>query len=246
MPIICISDLHWGDKGPRDNFIKRGEERFERFCDYVGDCRLYILGDLFDWWQVNLSASVRAYLKFVVGKNLMDCIYLYGNHDSAMSHFTDLARSMGLQHKLFRHAVRGQLHKTLGGRHFLFAHGHEVDPACRGDNPGIGELSSIVAGILEDHGASERRFIGLLKTFHSMWAGRGNLVPALELLREEREADVIVCGHTHQPGHKGTSYYNCGCWVGDRDTFVRIEDDGTAAVWEWTGRGAVPYDVELE
>ena len=33
--LFAISDLHLCDKGSRDNFIVRGEDRFLRFLDYV-------------------------------------------------------------------------------------------------------------------------------------------------------------------------------------------------------------------
>ena len=55
MPIFCVSDLHLCDRGYRDNFAVEGREaRFHKFLDYVEaeGGRLYVLGDLFDWWQV--------------------------------------------------------------------------------------------------------------------------------------------------------------------------------------------------
>ena len=64
MPIFCVSDLHLCDRGYRDNFAVEGREaRFYRFLDYVEaeGGQLYVLGDLFDWWQANLSKSVRVY-----------------------------------------------------------------------------------------------------------------------------------------------------------------------------------------
>ena len=63
MPIFCVSDLHLCDRGYRDNFAVEGREaRFYKFLDYVEaeGGQLYVLGDLFDWWQANLSKSVVA------------------------------------------------------------------------------------------------------------------------------------------------------------------------------------------
>jgi UDP-2,3-diacylglucosamine pyrophosphatase LpxH len=62
-PLFCVSDLHLGDRGPRDCFnVKNREERFMAFLDHVESCngRLVILGDLFDWWQVAMGASAKA------------------------------------------------------------------------------------------------------------------------------------------------------------------------------------------
>ena len=61
MPIFCVADLHLCDRGFRDNFAVEGREaRFYKFLDYVeaNGGQLYVLGDLFDWWQANLSKSV--------------------------------------------------------------------------------------------------------------------------------------------------------------------------------------------
>ena len=91
-PIFCVSDLHLCDRGPRDNFISRGEERFFKFLDYVQDQKgeLYILGDLFDWWQCNLSAAMLAYENLLgrlatVGE--VGALWIVGNHDNAFVKF---------------------------------------------------------------------------------------------------------------------------------------------------------------
>ncbi len=63
MPIFCVSDLHLCDRGFRDNFAVEGREaRFYKFLDYVEAERgqLYVLGDLFDFWQANMSRAVVA------------------------------------------------------------------------------------------------------------------------------------------------------------------------------------------
>ena len=78
MPIFAISDLHLCDRGPRDNFAFNGrEERFYNFLKMVEEAksRLLILGDLFDFWQVNMGASINAYLPLLdrlagIGSNL--------------------------------------------------------------------------------------------------------------------------------------------------------------------------------
>ena len=50
---------------------------------------------------------------------------------------------------------------------------------------------------------------------------------------DEARADVVVYGHTHEPGCIGDYHFNSGCWARTNDTFVRIEEDGQTAVWEW-------------
>ena len=90
MPTYCISDLHLCDKGPRDNFCFNGREaRFHKFLDHVETCngRLIVLGDLFDWWQANLSDSVLAHLPLIDRLATMNAIYVVGNHDCALLDF---------------------------------------------------------------------------------------------------------------------------------------------------------------
>jgi len=43
----------------------------------------------------------------------------------------------------------------------------------------------------------------------------------------------VVYGHTHEPGTIGDHHFNTGTWARTNDTFVRISDDGRAAVWQW-------------
>src|SRR5262249_3782890 len=56
--IFVISDLHLGDGGARDNFEAGGKTRALRsFLDHVGSegGELFVLGDLLELWQMNLS-----------------------------------------------------------------------------------------------------------------------------------------------------------------------------------------------
>ena len=59
------------------------------------------------------------------------------------------------------------------------------------------------------------------------------MLDGVEAYRKEAGADVVVYGHTHEPGHIGDYHFNSGSWARTNDTFVRIEEDGRTAVWEW-------------
>ena len=96
MPIFCVSDLHLCDRGYRDNFAVEGREaRFYKFLDYVEaeGGQLYVLGDLFDFWQANLSKVVVAYLDLLTRLDKMRAVYVMGNHDCA---FVGVHRPAGL------------------------------------------------------------------------------------------------------------------------------------------------------
>ena len=97
MTKYCVSDLHAGDRGPRDNFnFLNRESRFYDFLDWVESQRaeLYILGDLFDFWQMNVSASLNEYVDLLDRFEDMQATYIVGNHDNAFVHFIGTERRL--------------------------------------------------------------------------------------------------------------------------------------------------------
>jgi len=144
---FCISDLHLGDRGPRDNFAVGGrEDRLFRFLDHVEHegGRLLILGDLFEWWQCGIRRTLVAYANLLQRLTDIDAAWILGNHDAAgLVVDLDLYAAARLQ-------VRGPFVETIGGRKWLFCHGHEGDPFCNQQNPGLGEISAILSGLIED------------------------------------------------------------------------------------------------
>ena len=260
MNTFVVSDLHLCDKGPRDSFAYGGREgRFYKFLDFVEASRgrLYVLGDMFDWWQVNLSASVIEYLTLMNRLKAIRATYVMGNHDCALAQFigSNLMPKVGILNDMIH-----PFEETIGGRRFAFLHGHEADPYCNSLNPGTGEITAIISGMLEDRHktpfhegqAVEDEFVGTLETALTVWRRltfqRGRLdemLDGVEAYRKRKQADVVVYGHTHKPGHIGDHHFNTGCWCRDRDTFVRIEDDGAVSLWEWTGDHAISFEKAL-
>lgn len=148
-----ISDLHIGDGGPRDQFSLGGRAlELERFVDHVGRAggELFILGDLFEFWQMNLSRLIHGNRQILDHFADQGALYVPGNHDVDLVHFigTDV-----LAHPFFRRMCL-PFSRTLGGKTFRFFHGHEVDPFNRGDDPGWGRMLSILAGIFEHENGS--------------------------------------------------------------------------------------------
>jgi UDP-2,3-diacylglucosamine pyrophosphatase LpxH/uncharacterized membrane protein HdeD (DUF308 family) len=151
--IFVISDLHLGDGGVRDNFeAGKKTPQLRAFLDHVGSegGELFILGDLFELWQMSFSRL------FMKRRELLDhfaslpLVYVPGNHDVDLAHFigTDF-----IAHPFFTH-MRAPLVRVLGGKRFRFFHGHEVDPFNAGDDPGFGRMLAIFGGIFEDQNGS--------------------------------------------------------------------------------------------
>jgi UDP-2,3-diacylglucosamine pyrophosphatase LpxH len=260
MPTFCISDLHAADRGPRDSFSYNGREaRFNKFLDMVEQTRgrLLILGDLLDFWLVNLGAAITTYLPLLDRLAGMGATWVVGNHDNALAPL--LGTSLMLNHPLFQQSCR-PFEEEIGGRRFAFLHGHEADPYCCDLNPGIGEITAIISGLLEDrnkgpvrHGhAVADEFVGTLERALTLWRtltfqhGRQTeMVAGVEKYRREKQCDVVVYGHTHEPGYIGDYHFNSGSWARQHDTYVVISDNGQASVWEWLGDRAIPHYATL-
>ena len=151
--IFVISDLHMGDGGPRDNFpLDNREKELGSFLDYVAGQQgeLIILGDLFEFWQMNLSKIVMTHMPLLDRLAAMNATYVLGNHDAD---FDDFIGTGFLAHPLFQRMC-GPFERQIGGKRFKFMHGHEVDPVNTGDEPGKGRIFCIVAGQFEDENKS--------------------------------------------------------------------------------------------
>jgi len=155
--VFVISDLHLGDGGPRDNFSVGDRRRqLDLFLDYVCQRQgeLIVLGDLFDFWQMNLSRIVTRHLGLLDRLAAMQAVYVVGNHDADLSYFI----GTGLLAPAFFQRMCGPFERKIGTRRFKFMHGHELDPVNAGDAPQWGRVLSLVAGLLEErHGSPEAR-----------------------------------------------------------------------------------------
>ncbi len=265
MNVYAISDLHMGDGSARDNFAFGNHEKdLLSFLDMVEDNggKLVICGDFFELWQSNISKVItkRVYLLDRLAK--MGAIYVLGNHDADLLYFmagNDGCR-VSLTHPFFTR-MTDSLTLHVNGRLFYFVHGHQSDPYCAGDTPGIGRITAIYSGLEEDKNGSpmldkyrtvEDKVVGRLEWFVSLWNRlRGKPDRFTEINRALRQfcpsgaADVVVCGHTHFPGRIGDWHYNTGTWAERTNSFVCINGNGTVAVFDWADGRATPNSTVL-
>ena len=285
-PIFVISDLHMGDGGVRDNFaLGDREKQLNLFLDHVASQQgeLIILGDLFEFWQMNQSNIITMHLPLLDRLAQMNALYVLGNHDSDLDHFIGAGL---LAHPLFQ-KMSGPFERQIGGKRFKFMHGHEVDPVNKGDIPQWGRAFSIVAALAEDKNGSpldksgdfvqddleavgshlEEMFGGVIWLAGKIkrLIGLGglriqaqHLTPAQnpdrqkELLgmyhadMEDNGYDVLIVGHTHQPGRIEDWYFNSGTWARKKNTFVQVSPDGDAAVFDWIDGSPEPNNTELK
>lgn len=151
--VFVISDLHLGDGGARDNFaVGDRTKQLDLFLDHVARAQgeLVILGDLFDFWQMNLSRIVTMHVPLLDRLGDMNAVYVVGNHDADLAHFIGTGF---LAHGFFQRMC-GPLERKIGPRRFKFMHGHELDPVNSGDAPQWGRVFSIAAGLIEERNGS--------------------------------------------------------------------------------------------
>jgi UDP-2,3-diacylglucosamine pyrophosphatase LpxH/uncharacterized membrane protein HdeD (DUF308 family) len=151
--IFVISDLHLGDGGLRDKFESANKTRqLHAFLDHVGAeaGELFILGDLFELWQMNLSLLLVKRRELLDHFALLDVTYVPGNHDIDLAHFegTDF-----ILHPFFQR-MRKPFIREVGGKRYAFSHGHETDPFNAGDDPGFGRMLAIFAALFEQQKGS--------------------------------------------------------------------------------------------
>ena len=153
--IFVVSDLHLGDRGPRDNFaVGDREVQFGKFLDFVEaqNGELIIAGDLFEFWQISFSRILVARKGLLDRLAKMGAVYIVGNHDADLNAFIREPAEF-LAHPFFR-TMSGPVDRIIGGKAFRFMHGHEVDSFNRADSPSWGRILTIVAGIFEDRNGS--------------------------------------------------------------------------------------------
>lgn len=261
MPVYAISDLHMGDGGPRDNFAYGDREKqLASFLDMVEDNagRLVICGDLFELWQSNMSKVLTKRVSLLDRLAKMEATYILGNHDADLRYF--VGQSGWLTHPFFERMCLGCC-LNKGGRSFRFLHGHEADPYCVGNTPGLGRITAIYTGLREDRNGGpmldkyrtvEARSLGRMEWLVSKWNWLLDkpdrfveINRNLHDLYLKADCDVLITGHTHQPGRLCTWNYNCGTWAEHTNSYVCINDSGTVGVFDWVDWQPVPNHTEL-
>ena len=226
---VWISDAHLCSRDCQAecllSFLKRTK------CDY-----LYLVGDIFDVWQLKRRwfwpQTFNNVIHKILGKARKGArvIYIPGNHDEC---FRDYAGTNfgGVE------IVRNAIHTTRTGRKFLVLHGDEFDVVVQ-CNKGLAVLGSAAYDYLiylnRAINAVRRRFDlpywSLAACLKHKVKNAVKYVGSFEhaVVREARKngVDGVICGHIHQPTIKdidGVTYCNTGDWVENCTALVENE-----------------------
>lgn len=250
---IFISDTHLGFRGANasnlHSFLKSVR------CDY-----LYLVGDIFDLWEMkkkvywdsDCTGVLRQILKMV--KFGTKVIYLPGNHDDAIRTFLPI--SLGTDIELIDEA----LHVTTNGTRFVLIHGDQFDTVV-GHMKWLAVLGSVIYGWLL-RGNEILHKIRLKLGYHSYWSLAAYLKHkakrAVSFIKDFEEAvirhaitkqcDGVICGHIHHAkiqtkeiDNHPIIYANCGDWVESLTALVENEA-GDLELIHWHDLKIVPVE----
>jgi UDP-2,3-diacylglucosamine hydrolase len=225
-----FSDVHLGMHNDRSE--RHRENKLLKFLDHVGldGERLFILGDLFDFWFEYRSVIPRGYMRILsaleqlneLGKELH---YIAGNHDFWMRDF--LTRELKIQVHF------EPLEYTIAGKQFYLNHGDGLAK----DDTGYRLLKRVFRNrfnifmyslIHPDLGIPLAKWVSHISRSHTAQEG----VPddsdyqAVAMKKFQEGFDVVMFGHLHYPIHQmygEKNYINLGDWI---DYFTYAVFDG--------------------
>lgn len=228
---IWISDLHLGTRHCQASalldFLKRHDSE-----------RLYLVGDVIDFWQLRRNRYWPQEHNDVIQKLLRKArkgaqvVWVPGNHDGFCAGFVGMYGNVVVK--------RRDVHVTADGRRLLVMHGHEFDTVITNARwlAHLGDVGYTLLLTINGPVNFVRSRLGLEYWSLSAWI-KGRVKEAVKFVSRfedavvryavKHNADGIVCGHIHTPAIaavRDVAYYNCGDWV----------ESGTALVEHFDGR----------
>lgn len=248
---LFISDVHLGafSKDKQQEI----ESRLIRLIDYAirERSKLYILGDLFDFW---MEYPDRNYIPEFAGtvldkfqeynEKVIPALYVTGNHDNwTFGHFKERGFTVEPDYREFRIGVhkilvmhgdgqfgprddfmRPTFHRILRNRFFTYGFQRLLPP---------------------------RQGIQIMKWFSETTRKRDHRNPTplnrhAERILDTHDIDLVLCGHDHVPRvetFSGGTYINLGTFF-HHSTMVRyINNEFTLVTWHADNQEFLPYKV---
>jgi UDP-2,3-diacylglucosamine pyrophosphatase LpxH len=235
---IWISDVHFGTRACKAEFLLDFLERTH--CE-----RLYLVGDMIDFWNLKSgwywpASHSKALQKIMeIAACGTEVIYVPGNHDELFRDYTGSVFG-GVQVAL------QVIHETANGRRFLVIHGDEFDSIVK-HSKWLAVLGSSVYDFLLYANRwvnFVRRRLGFPYWSLSAYLKHkvknavnyiGNFEQALAREARRQSVDGVICGHIHKAALEYVGdvlYVNDGDWVESCTSLVE-RHDGSLAVLHW-------------
>lgn len=236
---IFISDLHLGSTQCQSDVLLD-------FLKYNESEKLYLVGDIIDFWSLSKKTYWPKEHNTIVQKMLKKArhgtkiIYVPGNHDENIRDYDN--------HVFGDIEIRNEdVHETLEGKKYLVVHGDLFDNITK-YNKWIAKLGSDgydLLLILNRYISNTRRFLGIQSKFSLAGYIKNkvkNLVKFISDYEESivaalqhKDVDGVICGHIHHAELKdigGFEYVNTGDFVESCTAIVEWYD-GTLHLVHW-------------
>ena len=227
---IWISDVHLGTKDSRYellmSFLKENNSEY-----------LYLVGDIFDIWQLKrgwywpqeYNNVIRKILS--MAKKGTKVVFIPGNHDDIFREY--IGYKFGEVEIL-----RDCTHTMLDGRKIWVLHGDEFDLAMQ-----INGLPAKIGSIAYDYLITINRLVNWMREkvglpYYSLSGSiKGKIKNAVKYMSryesvvseeaKNRNMDGVICGHIHQPNiiiSGSFTYANSGDWIENCTALVETLD----------------------
>lgn len=238
---LFLSDIHLGTLGCQ------AEQLLGFLKEYESE-RIYLIGDIIDFWAMSRGIHWTPAQNTVVQKLLRrarhgcQVVLIPGNHDEALREY--LGTSFG------NVEVQGDLvHQAANGRRYLLLHGDEFDQVTRYHRwvAVLGDVSYNFLVRLNVLLSFIRRKLGRSGYWSLAGYAKRKIKTAVSFIfdfedsvvREVRQrgVDGVICGHIHSAVIKQVGelmYANCGDWV-DSCTAIVEKEDGALELVHWRG-----------
>jgi UDP-2,3-diacylglucosamine pyrophosphatase LpxH len=235
---IFISDFHLGTKGAQADklldFLKYNESEY-----------LYLVGDIFDGWQLKKRFFWPEEHNTVIQKLLRKSrkgthvYYIPGNHDEFARDYTGFDFGGII-------VQREMTHETVRKKRFLILHGDEFDGVVK-FHPWLAVLGSHAYELsirINRYYNAIRRWMGkpywslsnyLKQRVKNAVKYIGEYENAVVEEARKRQCDGIICGHIHKSEIRemeGIMYCNTGDWVESCTALVE-HHDGSMELINW-------------
>lgn len=235
---LFISDIHLGTKACQ-------AEAFLDFLKTHKAPRIYLVGDIVDFWRIRRGVYWPQPHNDVLQKLLREVrkgteiIYIPGNHDEAMREYCG-SKFGGIA------IERQTMHTGANGRRYLVMHGDEFDVVVRYAKwlAFLGDWGYVTALWFNTHLNTVRRWFGMpywsLSAYLKYKVKRAvNFIGEFEqaLSQEARRAGAqgVICGHIHHTAMRQLEdvvYINTGDWVESCTAVVETEE-GVFEIIRW-------------
>jgi len=236
---IFISDLHLGSTQCQSDVLLD-------FLKYNESEKLYLVGDIIDFWSLSKKTYWPKEHNTIVQKLLKKArhdtkiIYVPGNHDENIRDYDN--------HVFGDIEIRNEdIHETLAGKKYLIVHGDIFDNISK-YNKWLAKLGGDgydLLLILNRYISNVRRFCGVQSHFSLAGYIKSKVKNFVKFISDYEESIVaalkhtgvngVICGHIHHAELKDIGwfeYINCGDFVESCTAIVEWYD-GTLHLIHW-------------